>query len=71
MSASRAAADESQLEDVIKKNPQVDGGKVREAQEAIEELRREGVLGPTYGITSPYERRPLRKTESSAWPAHR
>jgi hypothetical protein len=66
MSAFRAASDDPRVEDLIKKNPKVDGGKVREAQEAIEELRRGGVLGPTYGITSPYERRPLRKPESSA-----
>lgn len=54
------------VDEMVKNNPQVDGGQIREAQELIEELRREGVQKPSYGIESPYERRPLRKPESGA-----
>ena len=48
----------------------LEAGKIRsegegEVQEVIEELRRGGVFGPSYDIVSPYERKPLRKAESS------
>jgi hypothetical protein len=66
MSGSKAA-DASRVEELAKTNPKVDGDKVREVQEAIEELRRGGVLGPSYGIASPYERKPPQKTHSSVW----
>lgn len=54
------------VEEAAKDNPQVDVGQLREAQELMKELRREGVGGPSYGIVSPYERRPTRKPESRA-----
>ena len=47
------------LDTLIEDNPGVDGRQIREAQELLEELRREGVGGPSYGIVSPYERRPF------------
>jgi hypothetical protein len=52
-------------DELIKNNPKVDGAKVREAQELLEELRRGGVGRPSYGIDSPYERRPVSPPESS------
>lgn len=50
--------------EIARENPQVEEGKVREALEVLEELDRKGVIGPSYGIVSPYQRRPLRKMES-------
>lgn len=47
-------------EDVAKTNPKIDVDQVREAQTALEELRKAGLSRQEYGITSPYERRPLR-----------
>lgn len=52
-------------EDLIKRNPKVDGDKLREAQELLEELRRGGVGRSSYDIDSPYERRPISPPESS------
>jgi hypothetical protein len=52
-------------EELIKRNPKVDGDQLREAQELLEELRRGGVGRPSYGIDSPYERRPVSPPESS------
>jgi hypothetical protein len=52
------------LEDLLERNPDVDASQVREAQEALKELRREGVIGPSYNIDSPYERGPVAKPES-------
>jgi hypothetical protein len=48
-------------EELVKSNPHVDAAQVREAQELIGELRHEGVVGPTYRIDSPYDRRPMTK----------
>ncbi len=44
---------------ILKKNPQVDVRKMTEAQEVIRELRRRGIPGPRYDLTSPYERGPI------------
>jgi hypothetical protein len=52
------------IEELAENNPAVDPAQVREAQELLRELRREGVPGPSYDIVSPYERRPVRKPES-------
>jgi hypothetical protein len=51
------------VDKLVKENPGVDAAQVREAQKLLEELRREGVSGPSYGISSPYERRPVRKRD--------
>ena len=53
------------VEELAKTNPQVDVGQLREVQELMKELRREGVSGAEYGIVSPYERRPSRQPESA------
>jgi hypothetical protein len=52
------------VDEVAERNPAVDVDKLREAQQLIEELRERGVIGPSYDIASPYERRPVRSTES-------
>lgn len=62
---SRVILDVHPVDEIAKTNPKVDADQVREAQAAIEELRQSGVLGPSYDIMSPYERRPARKAESS------
>ena len=54
------------VEELAESNPQVDVGQLREAQELVRELRREGVGGAEYGIVSPYERRPTRQPEATA-----
>lgn len=63
MSVSSAVGE--RLDEIAATNPRVDADKVREATTAIEELRRQGVLGPSYDIASPYERRPLERAESA------
>lgn len=45
------------VEKLIEKNEKVNGDQVREAQDLLRELRRDGVGGPSYDIVSPYERR--------------
>lgn len=47
-----------EMDKLVEENPNVDAGQLREAQEALEKLRDEGVIPPGYGITSPYQRRP-------------
>ena len=59
-SAGTNAADE-----LIERNPKVDGKQLREAQELLGELRRSGVGRPSYEIESPYERRPVSPPEST------
>jgi hypothetical protein len=46
--------------DLAKANPKVDVDKLRDAQAALEELRKAGVMRREYDIASPYERRPRR-----------
>ena len=53
------------VKELLKQNPRVDGGQVREAQKLLKELRRDGNLGRGYEIVSPYERRPVHKPESA------
>jgi hypothetical protein len=62
----RLAADDTphDLDELAEKNPAADGAQIREAQELLRELRRDGVTRPSYNIQSPYERRPVRKPES-------
>jgi hypothetical protein len=65
MSATKKAKDEAStnLDDLLEKNPRVDGAQVREARELLKELREGGVGAPSYGIVSPYERRSVRAAE--------
>ncbi len=68
MSATRRTGtkrDPLNVEELIKRNPNVDADKVREAQEVLRALRRGGVSGPTYEIDSPYQRGPISKPESA------
>ena len=48
------------VERLARTNPSVDVEKVREAQILLEELRKAGVARQEYGISSPYQRKPLR-----------
>lgn len=50
------------LDDVVRRNPDVDVDDLRDAWNILDQLRREGVSGPTYRIVSPYERRPKRES---------
>jgi hypothetical protein len=50
------------LDDVVRRNPDVDADELREAWNILDRLRRDGVSGPTYRIVSPYERRPRRES---------
>lgn len=52
------------VDEIVRQNPAVDEGKLREAQHVLDRLRREGIAGPTYRIVSPYERRPRRDPAS-------
>ena len=45
---------------IAERNPGVDVGQLKEAQDLLKELRTQGVSGPEYDISSPYENRPLR-----------
>jgi hypothetical protein len=67
MSAIRAETEKKHvpdLDEAAKNNPKVDGDQIREAQELLREIRRDGGGGPTYNIDSPYERGPVGKPES-------
>lgn len=52
-------------EDLIKKNPKVDGEQFREAQELLKEARDEGLAKPAYGIGSSHDRSPLTRKRAS------
>lgn len=52
------------IDEVVRRNPDVDVEKLREAWRVLDHLRRDGVSGPTYRIVSPYERRPRREPTS-------
>jgi hypothetical protein len=43
------------LEDLIKANPNADAEQLREAREALRELRESGLEGPEYNIESAYD----------------
>jgi len=43
------------IEDLIKANPQVDAEQLREASDALRELRDSGLEGPEYNIESAYD----------------
>ena len=53
----------ARFEELMEKNPGVDGAQMREAQELLAELRRGGVAAPSYGLVSPYERRAFQKSD--------
>ena len=46
------------IRDAAKTNPNVDVGKLREAQRLLDELRKAGVSPKEYDLSSPYRRRP-------------
>lgn len=52
------------IDDAAATNPRVDVETVREAQELLAELRKQGITRPGYEIASPYERRRLRVQHS-------
>ncbi len=54
------------IEKIIETNPHVDPEQLREVQELIKGLA--GGPGASYGILSPYERRPLYKPDPSRSP---
>jgi len=49
---------------LIEDNPEVNPEQLREAQELLKKLRREGVERPSYDIRAPYERRPVTRHRS-------
>lgn len=56
------------IEKLIEGNPNVDPDQLREAQKIAEQLHRQGVTPPGYGIASPYQgqvpnRRAKKETE--------
>jgi hypothetical protein len=53
------------IDEIVDTNPMVDQGQFAEAQEALARLRQAGVAGPSYRIDSPYERGPVRQSESA------
>jgi hypothetical protein len=55
----KSAAPGVDVDDLAQRNPKVDSDQLHAAREAIRELRKQGVPGPSYRIVSPYERRPL------------
>jgi hypothetical protein len=49
------------IDEIAARNPKVDAEQLREAQTLLKQLRDEGLERPSYGIASPYERRPLQR----------
>lgn len=56
-----AATPLQDVDEVVARNPKVDPRQLREAQTLLKQLREEGLERPSYGIASPYERRPLHR----------
>lgn len=50
--------------EAVRANPRVDVGKLREAEQAVRELRQRGVGPPTPMVRSPFDKQPTsRKSE--------
>ena len=49
------------IDAVAARNPKVDAGEIRAAQDLMAQLRSEGLERPSYAIASPYEHRPLHR----------
>jgi hypothetical protein len=56
-------SDEARIKKLVDQNPKVDAKQLKEGRALLKHLEREGVGKPSYGIVSPYERRPLRSTD--------
>jgi len=50
------------LRELAANNPNVDTDQIQEASRLLDQLRGEGVPGPSYGIASPYQRRSVSRT---------
>lgn len=59
-------SDEARIKKLVDQNPNVDARQLKEGRAMLKRLEREGVSKPRYEIVSPYERRPLRKTDGRA-----
>ncbi len=52
--------------ELVRANPRVDVGKLREAEQAVRELRQRGVGPPTPMVRSPFDKQPTSRKRGAA-----